>query len=199
MAEHPLRATYRRILKDQVHEPLKAAGYRRTGDRWISGTDVSRVVAVQTEASGSRSPRWLPGPFIMFTINLEVCVRAYGAFRFRSGADPENPDGNRVLTQRIGLLMDPPADWWWWVDGHGLSVGTWKPGSPTPVDETTLSQTVTEIAMPCLEAITTIQDVAKKLTGSARPFVEWPHEKAQAHDALQRASKWIESQEQSAD
>jgi hypothetical protein len=199
MAEHPLRATYRRILKDQVHEPLKAAGYRRSGDRWTSGTDVSRVVTIQTESSGSRTSRRLPESFITFTMNVEVWVRGYGAFYSRSGDDPENPAGNRVLSQRIGSLMDPPADYWWWIDPHGLSFSTWSSASRTSIPESALSRVVTEIAIPCLAAIVTIHDVTAKLTGPAWPFVEWLPYKAQAQTALQAASDWIDSNRQTTD
>ena len=88
--------------------------------------------------------------------------------------------------------MDPPADYWWWIEEDGLSLSTWSPMSRVSVDENALSLVVAETAIPCLAAIVSIRDVAKKVAGPAAPFVERPNDKAQAQRALHAASDWLD-------
>lgn len=157
-----LERDLRAYVNDLVHQPLKRAGYRRSGRVWrAEGDGVVRVVDLQRERQSSR---------IDFTLNVGIAVPGYHWYLY--GFDDGQPDASLgVVSGRIGFAFDPPRDVWFVVAGsNGLSRTDWvEPESPS--DGSELVRALDERVVPTLALFSTPGDV---LTYLAEPQHQLP-------------------------
>lgn len=145
-----LESRLRSYVNDLVHQPLKRAGYRRSGRVWRDEADgVVRVVDLQRERKASR---------IDFTLNVGIAVPGYHWYLF--GFDDAQPDASLgVVAGRIGFAFDPPSDVWFVVGGNeGLQRTDWVEPE-TPSDGSELLWALKERVVPTLALFSKPRDV----------------------------------------
>lgn len=145
-----LEGQLRSYVNELVHQPLKRAGYRRSGRVWRShGDGLVRVVDLQRERKSSR---------IDFTLNVGIAVPGYNWYLY--GFNDEEPDASLgVVSGRIGFALDPPRDVWFVVSGSGgLRQTDWS-ALESPSDGSELLHALSERVVPTLARFSKPGDV----------------------------------------